>query len=213
MRMLICLFLLSAVLCNTLVAQANDAAQHSLRLTVLGDSLAAGYGLSFEEAFPAQLDSALRDAGYNVRVNNAGVSGDTTAGGLTRVDWILGDEPAVVIVALGGNDTLRGIPVETTRNNLDAILVQLKARGVRPILAGMRAPRNFGPDYAVAFDKIYPELARQHGVPLHPFFLDGVALEQSLNQADGIHPNAAGVKIMVDKILPLVTSVLDSLAR
>lgn len=183
------------------------AAQEPLRLTVLGDSLAAGYGLAPDEAFPAQLEQALRDAGCRVRVINAGVSGDTSAGGLARLEWTLADAPQIVLVELGGNDALRGLAPEHTQANLDAILRRLKERGVRPILAGMLAPRNLGSDYYIPFDGLYPQLAKQHQVPLYPFFLEGVAGVPELNLPDGIHPNAQGVEEIVRRILPLIKEV------
>ncbi|WP_305043597.1 arylesterase [Geoalkalibacter sp.] len=184
-----------------------QAARDNLRLTVLGDSLAAGYGLAPDEAFPARLEEALRQAGCPVRVINAGVSGDTTAGGLARLEWALADAPHIVLVELGGNDALRGLAPEHTQANLDAILGRLKERGVQPILAGMLAPRNLGRDYYSAFDGIYPHLAEKHGVPLYPFFLEGVAGVPELNLPDGIHPNAQGIDEIVRRILPLVKDV------
>lgn len=179
------------------------------RIAVLGDSLAAGYGLSAAEAFPAQLEAALHRRGYPVTVINAGVSGDTTAGGLARLAWTLQDRPDLVIVELGGNDALRGLPPEEAYANLDAILTRLRQRGVQALLAGMRAPRNLGPEYYTSFDAIYPRLAAAHGIPLYPFFLAGVVGDPALNQADGIHPNAAGVERIVRGILPLVVATLQ----
>ena len=189
---------------------ANNTAESARRLLVLGDSLAAGYGLAADESFPAQLGKALGDAGQNVVVINAGVSGDTTAGGLSRLDWALQDHPHLVILELGANDALRGLPAQQSYDNLDAILSRLGKEGVGVLLAGMRAPRNLGPEYAEAFDRIYPQLADKHGIALYPFFLEGVALDLALNQADGIHPNADGVKVIVEQTLPYV---LTELAR
>jgi acyl-CoA thioesterase-1 len=189
---------------------AGAARAEPARILVLGDSIAAGYGLAADEAFPARLESHLRRAGHEVRVIDAGVSGETTAGGLARLDWALADRPHVVIVELGGNDGLRGIAPQATRANLDAILARLKARGPRVLLTGMLAPPNLGAEYGRAFDAIYPELAAKYGVALYPFVLDGVAAQPDLNQRDGIHPNARGVAVMVDRIAPYVVRLLDT---
>jgi len=196
-----------------MVIAARGRAAERVRLALLGDSLVAGYGLPRADGFAARLQAALDAAGYAVEVLDAGVSGDTTAGGLARLDWVLGDGPGLVLVELGANDALRGLPPETTHANLDAILTRLAERGVAALLVGMRAPRNLGADYVAAFDAIYPTLAERHGVPLYPFFLDGVALDPALNQADGIHPNAAGVARIVQGILPMVAAALDRLAE
>lgn len=206
------LLLLLACVCGQ-TAFANDTPETVTRLLVLGDSLAAGYGLAPEEAFPAQLEKALQQAGYQVSVINAGVSGDTTAGGLSRLSWTMSSDPQLVIVELGGNDALRGLPPEETRANLDAILEYLTSSGVKVILAGMRSPLNLGKDYTTAFDRIYPQLASKYQVAFYPFFLEGVALDAKLNQPDGIHPNAAGVKEIVTRFLPVVESVLKSMAK
>jgi acyl-CoA thioesterase-1 len=208
-----CLLLLLALTCSAQPLQANNTSESRKRLLVLGDSLAAGYGLAAEEAFPAQLEKALRQAGHDVTVINAGVSGDTTAGGLSRLDWALADKPHLVLVELGGNDALRGLPPEETRANLDAILEHLGKAGVKILLAGMQAPRNLGEQYTTAFNRVYPQLAKQHRVTLYPFFLDGVALEPALNQADGIHPNARGVAVIVARILPVVEAALRALHK
>ncbi|HEX9836575.1 MAG TPA: arylesterase [Alphaproteobacteria bacterium] len=189
---------------------AGAARAEPARILVLGDSIAAGYGLAADEAFPARLESHLRRAGHEVRVIDAGVSGDTTAGGFARLDWALADRPHIVIVELGGNDGLRGIAPAATRANLDAILARLKARGPRVLLTGMLAPPNLGAEYGRAFDAIYPELAAKYGVALYPFVLDGVAAQPDLNQRDGIHPNARGVAVMVDRIAPYVVRLLDT---
>lgn len=180
-----------------------------VRLAILGDSLAAGYGLAPAQAFPTRLEAALKAQGRNVTVINHGVSGDTTAGGVERIDWMMGDKPDIVLVELGANDALRAIDPASTERNLDTIITKLKDAGVTVWLAGMLAPRNFGPEYAAQFDGIYKKLADKHGVPLYPFFLDGVAQDPALNQADGIHPNAKGVDVVVDRILPFVTGNLD----
>jgi acyl-CoA thioesterase-1 len=179
------------------------AQQTPARLLVLGDSLAAGFGLPRDQAFPVRLEAWLRRAGVDVAVINAGVSGDTSAGGLARLDWALAAPlPRYAIVELGANDGLRGLPPAALYDNLDRILERLKARGVKPLLAGMYAPRNYGRDYAAEFDAVYPRLAEKHGVPLYPFFLDGVAGNAALNQPDGIHPNASGVDVIVERIGP-----------
>ena len=205
------LFLFVMAICNVQSLYANNTAESVLRLLVLGDSLSAGYGLKPEDSFPSRLEEALDVAGYRVHVINAGVSGDTTAGGLSRLEWALVDKPHIVLVELGGNDALRGLPPAETYANLESIIVKLKKNGVRVVLAGMQAPRNLGKDYTLEFDAIYSRLAGQYDIPLYPFFLDGVALDPALNQPDGIHPNPAGVKVIVKKILPLLESELQKL--
>lgn len=182
-----------------------------MTILVLGDSLTAGYGLAESEAFPAQLERALIEQGHQVRVINAGISGDTSAGGAARLEWSLADNPDLVILALGANDALRGLSPDQTRTNLAAIIERLKQRQISLLLAGMLAPRNMGENYYNSFDKIYPELAQVFDVPLYPFFLEGVAGKPELNLADGIHPNEAGVQVMVEGILPLVVEELSSL--
>ena len=189
------------------------AAAEPVKILALGDSLTAGYGLPEADAFTTRLQQALKDKGYDVQVINAGVSGDTTAGGRARLDWALGDQPDVAVVELGANDGLRGLDPASTRENLDAILTVMKERGVPTLLAGMYAPRNLGREYGDRFNAIYPELAAKHDVPLYPFFLEGVALDPKLNQEDGMHPNAKGVAIVVDGILPHLTALIDSLPR
>ena len=180
------------------------AAEGGLRILMLGDSLTAGYGLAARDALPARLEVALRAHRVDARVIDAGVSGDTTAGGVARIDWALSDDPHAVIVALGANDGLRAIDPAVTRENLDRLLGILDERGLPVLLAGMVAPPNLGPEYAARFDPIYRELAVRHGAILYPFLLDGVATVTSLNQADGIHPNAAGVEVIVWRLLPAV---------
>ncbi|PLX85410.1 MAG: arylesterase [Desulfuromonas sp.] len=188
----------------------TNAAETPVRIVVFGDSLAAGYRLPLLDAFPSRLQAALRQAGREAMVINSGVSGDTTAGGLARINWMLADQPDLVIVELGGNDALRGLPPVQTRTNLDAILERLSSAGVKILLTGMRAPRNLGGDYVAGFDSIFPELARLHQVAFYPFFLDGVATAPTLNQNDGIHPNAKGVDVIVAGILPLVLQMIGS---
>lgn len=179
-----------------------------VRLLVLGDSLTAGYGLPLNDAFPAQLETALRKRGIEVTVVNAGVSGDTTAGGRARLDWVLASRPTAVIIELGANDGLRGIAPSATADNLDAIMGQLKRQRIPVLLAGMYAPANLGRDYGEAFKTLYPRLAKAHKSLLYPFFLDGVAGVAELNQDDGIHPNAKGVAVIVERILPAVLKLL-----
>ncbi len=201
--------LLVAILCALSAAHAQTAPIAPIKLAVLGDSLSAGYGVSPAQAIPARLEAALKKDGRNVTVINHGVSGDTTAGGLERLDWMLADKPDIVLVELGANDALRGSDPAAAERNLDAIITKLKAAGVTVWLAGMLAPRNFGPEYSKQFDGLYQRLADKHGVPLYPFFLDGVAQDPALNQADGIHPNPKGVDVVVERLLPFVTKNLD----
>lgn len=174
----------------------------------LGTSLTAGFGLLPEETFTAQLARALLEKGYDVKLIDAGVSGDTSSGGRARLDWVLTPETRGVIIELGSNDALRGLSPAETERNLDAILVELQKRKIPALLAGMKAPRNLGRDYAEAFDAIYPRLAEKYGAVFYPFFLDGVAANLSLNQEDGIHPNAAGVRLIVQRMLPYVEQLL-----
>ena len=192
-------------------ALAGDvaAAQERPKLVVLGDSLTAGYGLPAEQAFPVRLEAWLKQNGADVQVINAGVSGDTSAGGLARLDWAIGAPPAsYALVALGANDGLRGLPPPALEQNIDRIVERLKERNVKVLLAGMYAPRNYGREYAAEFDGVFGRVARRHNVPLYPFFLDGVAADPGLNQGDGIHPNARGVEVMVERIGPLVRRLL-----
>ncbi|TDP48813.1 acyl-CoA thioesterase-1 [Zavarzinia compransoris] len=200
-----------AVVLGLAVSGAGAQAQPKTVLA-LGDSLTHGYGLDEPEIFPVRLQQALAGAGVEARVVNAGVSGDTSAGGLARLDWALGDPaaaPDLVIVELGANDALRGLDPASTEANLDRILAVLKERGIPALLAGMKAPPNLGADYVARFDALYPRLAEKHGVPFYPFFLDGVAAQPALNQADGMHPNGAGVAIIVERITPLVVRALQ----
>ncbi|MFQ5955963.1 MAG: arylesterase [Kiloniellales bacterium] len=203
----------TAALALALATGVAAAGQQTLRLVVFGDSLTAGYGLPAAAAFPAQLERALTARGLDVVVVNAGVSGDTTAGGLARLDWTLAEGPDALILALGANDALRGIDPQLTYDNLDRILSRLGERGVMVLLAGMLAPPNLGRAYGDRFDAIFPRLAEEHGVPLYPFFLDGVAAEPALNLGDGLHPNEAGVAVMVARITPYVLRLIDRLRR
>lgn len=186
-----------------------------VRILVIGDSLTAGYGLARDDGFPAQLERALVAQGLAVRIHDGGVSGDTSTGGRARLAWMLGGDqtPDAVIVQLGANDALRGIDPDITFANLSAMLSTLKARGLPVLLAGMRAPPNLGDAYRTRFDAIYPRLARELDVALYPFFLDGVAANPALNQADGIHPNALGVAEIVRRIAPAVTALVKTVAK
>ena len=195
----------------TLGAGAAAATEAPVRILVLGDSLASGFGLEAGQSFPARLEVALRRAGHDVRILNAGVAGDTTAGGLARLDWSLAAKPHAVIVELGGNDGLRGVDPRSVQANLDAILTRLKSRDIPVLLTGMIAPPNLGRDYGEAFNAVFPHLARRHGVAFYPFILDGVAGRADLNQDDGIHPNRPGVTILVDRIVPHVVRLLETL--
>jgi len=186
------------------------AAEEPFRIIVLGDSLVAGYGLGPGEAFPERLAIALAGKGHAVSVENAGVSGDTSSGGLARLDWSVGEGTDLVIVELGANDALRGLPPEKTRENLEAIITGLETRNIKVVLAGMLAPPNMGETYEADFNRIYPELAKKFDIPFYPFFLDGVAAQTGLNQADGIHPTAAGVDVIVERFLPFFEPVLKA---
>ena len=177
-------------------------AEQPVRIVVLGDSLSAGLGLPINATFPVRLERALRAQGMNVQVIDAGVSGGTSSDGLARADWSVPEGTDAVILELGANDALRGIDPKITRTALDGILQRMKERGIAVLLAGMRAPRNMGTDYAAGFDAIFPELAARHSVLFYPFFLDGVATDPKLNQSDGMHPNAAGIDVIVERIGP-----------
>ena len=194
---------------NAQTASAGPA----IKLVVLGDSLAAGLGLNPEQSFPSRLETSLKSQGRNVAIVNQGVSGDTTAGGLDRVDWLLADKPDIVLIELGANDALRGLDPALAERNLSAIIEKLKGAGVTVWLAGMMAPRNFGPEYVAAFDGLYRRLADKYQVPLYAFILDGVAQDPALNQADGLHPNVRGAQIIADRLLPFVIKNLDAYAQ
>jgi acyl-CoA thioesterase I len=195
-------------LCWLVAGCTAQAAEEPVQIVALGDSLTAGPGLEASKTFPVRLESALRARGHAVTVVDAGVSGDTSRDGLARLDWSVGAEADAVIVELGANDALRGTDPDITRTALDAILARLADRGLPVVLAGMLAPPNLGADYATAFNPIYPELADKYGVVLYPFFLDGVAGDSRYNLKDGMHPNAEGVDIIVERILPTVEAVL-----
>jgi acyl-CoA thioesterase I len=192
----------TALALAAMLATLSAAAERPVHIVVLGDSLSAGLGLSAQDTLPAKLERALNANGHNVTIGNAGVSGDTAAGGLARLDWSVPDGTDAVILELGANDALRGADPKQTRAALDAIIRRLKERRIAVLLAGMLAPRNLGEDYARAFDPIYPELAAAHGLILYPFIADGVAGDRALNQADGIHPTPAGVDVIVARMLP-----------
>lgn len=200
--------LIGALLLLAATIHPATAENQPKRLLLLGDSLTAGYGLPPDAGFVAQLDLALQAAGVDATLLDAGVSGDTTAGGRGRVAWSLADKPTHALVALGANDALRGLPADAAKENLQAIVDAFAEAGVPVLLAGMQAPRNWGQDYAEAFDAIFPTVAEKADVPLYPFFLEGVALDPALNQADGIHPNAAGVAVMVEKLTPRIIQLL-----
>ncbi|WP_275198611.1 arylesterase [Bradyrhizobium sp. CSA207] len=208
-----------AVLMFALMTAANaasaqtQAAAKPIKLVVLGDSLSAGLGLAGQEAFPAKLKKALQDKNIAVDMINAGVSGDTTSGGRDRLDWSVPEGTEGVIVELGANDALRGIDPDLTRAALTDIVTRLQARKVAVMLCGMLAPPNYGADYAARFNSIYPDLAKKFDVPLYPFFLDGVAADAKLNQADGIHPTSAGVDIIVGNIMPTVEAFLRNISE
>ena len=195
------------------VAQTQVATMTKpIKMVVLGDSLSAGYGLPAGAAFPVRLQKALEAKGIKVDMINAGVSGDTSSGGRERLDWSVPDGTDAVIVELGANDALRGTDPVVTRAALSDIITKLQARKIAVLLCGMVAPPNYGADYAAKFNAIYPDLAKSFGVPLYPFFLDGVAAEAKLNQADGMHPTAEGVDIVVKNILPTVEAFLGALS-
>jgi acyl-CoA thioesterase I len=193
-------------------AQSPAAAAKPVKMVVLGDSLSAGLGLSASAAFPARLQKALKTKGIPVDMINAGVSGDTSSGGRDRLDWSVPEGTAAVIVELGANDALRGTDPTVTRGALTDIVTRLKARGIAVLLCGMVAPPNYGSDYSARFNAIYPDLAKSFGVPLYPFFLEGVAADAGLNQADGLHPTAEGVDVIVRNILPAVEAFLGTIS-
>lgn len=188
--------------------QAQQAAAESCRIAVLGDSLTSGYGVALSDAFPARLGAALEERAWPCEVIDAGVSGDTSAGGSARVGWVLADRPSHLLVELGGNDALRALPPEQLEANLRRIVEEARAGGVEVLIAGMLAPPNLGAGYGEAFARAFRTVAREQGVPLYPFFLEGVVARPELLQPDGIHPNEAGVQVIVDNILPAVEAWL-----
>lgn len=206
-------FYAASIVAFFLALFAAAAYAEPVRIVAFGDSLTAGFGLRAEEAFPAQLAAALKKRGQDVEIANAGVSGDTTAGGLARLDWSIPDGTDAVILALGANDMLRGMDPEATRKNLDAMIRRLKARKIEVLLGGMRAAPNLGAEYAAKFDSIYASLAKEHDILIYPFFLDGVAGERALNLNDGIHPTGKGVSLVVARILPTVESLIERVKK
>ena len=210
MRSFLCL--VAFVLSVALPAAAQTQTAKPVKMVVLGDSLSAGLGLSGSAAFPVRLQKALKAKGIDVDMINAGVSGDTTSGGRDRLDWSVPDGTEAVILELGANDALRGIDPKVARAALTEILTRLQARKIAVLLCGMVAPPNYGSDYAARFNTIYPDLAKSFGVPLYPFFLEGVVADARLNQADGMHPTAEGVDIVVKNILPTVEAFLGKLS-
>ena len=192
-------------------AELDADSRSSPLLVALGDSLTAGLGLDVDEAYPARLERTLRDDGYAVTVVNAGVSGDTTAAGLSRAEWALEGDVRILVLALGGNDGLRGLPVDQMKRNLSRILALAAERGIRVLLAGMEAPPNFGAVYTAEFRAVFADLAREHDVAFMPFLLDGVAADPTLNQADGIHPNADGAAIVAVRVRDALEPLLPAL--
>ncbi|MBB4186788.1 acyl-CoA thioesterase-1 [Sinorhizobium terangae] len=195
------------------IALSSAVRAESVSLVGFGDSLMAGFQLPPEDAFPARLEKALKNKGFDVTITNAGVSGDTTSGGLSRIDWSVPDGTKGVILELGANDALRGIPPEQSRKNLEAMISRLKERGIAVLLAGMMAPPNMGADYAARFNPIYPELAQKYDLELYPFFLDGVVTDGALKLEDGMHPNSRGVGEMVERFLPAAERFIAGLAK
>ena len=197
---------LAAVAVTLALAGPAHAAEHVI--VAFGDSLTAGLGVTPEDSYPARLQAKLRAEGHAYRVVNAGSSGDTTAGGLRRVDWALKNKPEVVIVALGANDGLRGQDLASVRSNLDGIVARFQKAGVRVLVAGMEVPPNYGARYAADFRRLYAEVARKRGAAFMPFLLDGVAGNPRLNQPDGIHPTAEGYRVLVDHLWPHLAPLL-----
>lgn len=191
------------------LAAASPLHAKTIQIVVLGDSLAAGYRLAPEEAFPVQLEAALKARGHDVAIVNAGVSGDTATGGLARLSWAVPTGTDAVILELGANDALRGIQPEKTYAALARIVAELKRRHIDVLITGMRAPPNMGEEYVQVFNRIYPFLAEYHKLPLYPFFLEGVAAKPELNQGDGIHPTARGISIIVERITPFVEELIE----
>ncbi|MEA2794971.1 MAG: acyl-CoA thioesterase [Bradyrhizobium sp.] len=202
--------LVVAMMGPVLAQTPATGATKPIKVVVLGDSLSAGLGLSAASAFPARLQKSLKLKGIEVDMINAGVSGDTSSGGRDRLDWSVPEGTEAVILELGANDALRGTDPKVTRSALTDILTRLKARKIAVLLCGMLAPPNYGSDYSARFNAIYPDLAKSFGVPLYPFFLEGVAADARLNQADGLHPTAEGIDVIVKNILPTVEAFLGT---
>ncbi|MBX5158317.1 arylesterase [Rhizobium sp. NZLR1] len=210
MRFKVAALQFTVIAVSLIFAVAADA--RTINLVGFGDSLMAGYQLPPGDGFPEKLQAALKAKGLDVAVANAGVSGDTTSGGLARIDWSIPDGTDGVILELGANDALRGIPPEESEKNLDQMIARLKDRGIAVLLAGIMAPPNMGADYAARFNPIYQRLSEKHGLPLYAFFLDGVALDPGLKLEDGMHPNTRGVEIMVGKMEPAVTNFVEAIS-
>jgi acyl-CoA thioesterase I len=206
---------LGVALCATLTffLSISVSEARTLNIVAFGDSLTAGYQLPPNEAFPAQLESIAKAKGLDVAIANAGVSGDTTADGLARLDWSIPDGTDGVILALGANDALRGLSPEESAKNLDAMLARLNERKIAVVLTGILAPPNMGADYEARFNAIYAELARKHGIALYPFLLDGVVLDSKLKLDDGMHPNGAGTRIMAERFFPAFEKFLKTLQQ
>jgi acyl-CoA thioesterase-1 len=200
--------MMASLVTSALVTSASAASLRPTTIVAFGDSLTAGYGVKTSESFPVQLQMALEAKGHKVTIINAGVSGDTTSGGLERLDWALDPKPDAVILELGANDALRGIDPKVPRANLDKMLADLRAKGIPVLLTGMKSPSNWGDEYVKNFDAIFPELAAKYAVPLYPFFLDGVALDPSFTQPDGLHPTGKGVAEIVKRIMPAVEALV-----
>ena len=211
-------YIVASSIATSIIGPMTASSSHAatptrpIRIVAYGDSLTAGYGLKPSEAFPAQLEKTLKAQGLSVEIINAGVSGDTTSAALDRYDWAIPDGIDAVIVELGANDALRGQPPEQARRNLDTILTRLSKSGVAVLLAGIPAPTNWGEAYVKAFDPMFADLAKKHGALLYPFFLDGVALKPDLSLPDGLHPNAKGVAVIVERIGPKVAELLERVA-
>ncbi|MBY5408578.1 arylesterase [Rhizobium leguminosarum] len=210
MRFKVAALQFTVIAVSLFLATAADA--RTINLVGFGDSLMAGYQLPPGDGFPEKLQVALKAKGLDVTIANAGVSGDTTTGGLARIDWSVPDGTDGVVLELGANDALRGIPPEESEKNLDQMIARLKERGIAVLLAGIIAPPNMGADYAARFNPIYQKLSKKHGLPLYAFFLDGVALEAGLKLDDGMHPNARGVDVMVEKMEPAVTNFVEAIS-
>lgn len=200
--------MLAGILLFASATFSSGEAGKPVRIVAFGDSLSSGYGLRQSQAFPAQLQKALKERGHNVVVSNAGVAGDTTAAGLARLDWSIDGDVDAVILEFGANDALRGINPEVTRENLKKIVLKLRERRIPVLLAGMRSPANWGDSYAEDFDSIFPSLAKEHELVFYPFFLEGVVLNAKLNQNDGMHPNSKGVAEIVRQIIPSVEELI-----
>lgn len=204
------LLLAALMLAWSAAAPRAEPAAEPIVIVALGDSLTAGHGLNDGDGFPYQLEAALRARGHHIQVIDAGVSGDTMTGGLNRLDWSVPQDAHAVIVELGANDALRGVDPAITRDALDGILTRLTERGLAVLVAGMVAPPNLGAAYGEAFNPLFPELAEKHGALLYPFFLEGVAYERALNQSDGMHPSSDGVAVIVERMLPAVERLIET---